>query len=901
MLNRVTVRLRALFRRDRVEQELDEELQYHVAKDIDRHIARGLGPEEARSAVARGFGNVEALKEQSRDARGTRLIEDLIADLRYALRVLRRSPGFATVAVLTIALGMGANTAIFTIVDAVLLKTIPVRAPGQLFFLDVVGSDGNLGAPPYPAFERLRDHSRSFSGIAAFSFGSETLTIDGQAEQVVRQGASASYFDVLGVKAMLGRTFEPADEQLDPPVAVLSYGYWQRRFGGNPDVIGKTMGYVGARNTSGTRQRAPDRTLTIVGVTPPGFVGLSPGHPIDVTIPITLAPAERRRDSFSWWFHAVARLGPGMSRERARAEIGPIWQRFMRDAGFSKEDRERRFDRIELTPASRGLAVLRDQFSKPLLLLTGIVGLVLLIACSNIANLLLARATARRREFAVRMAIGASRFRVVRQLLAESLLLFAMGSVVGLLFASWGTRALARFFAVGRYPILFDLQLDLRVLLFTAALCLITGVFFGLVPACRAARVEAYTDIKEGAGQTTSARLRLPVGRALVVFQVTLSLVLLVGAGLFIRTLNNLRTIDLGFRPAKVLRLDIDTLELDPSFQRRSPRSTHILDRIRVLPGVQSASLSRYTPLSGTHYGMRVNVTGVEGDQHTAFNEVSAQYFETMGIPLRLGRTFTAGDRSTAPRVAILNETAARSYFGDRSPLGARIETAQSETSEGGYGGVYEVVGVVGDSKHQNFHDNAPRFLYVPLLQPVQPLGPLTLAVRTTSDTASLIEVVRREVREVGPDILVTNIATMQEHVDHVFIRERLVAILSGGFGILGLLIAAIGLHGVMAYSIVRRTSEIGIRMALGASATAVSWQVVREALILASIGVAVGIPLSLLAARAAASLLYGVQPTDAATLSVSASVLIVVATLAAYIPARRAARIDPTVALRHE
>ncbi|MPY90490.1 MAG: FtsX-like permease family protein [Luteitalea sp.] len=899
MLNWLKLRLRALFRRATMEEELDEELSYHLERDIQRHIARGMSPDEARSAVRRGFGNVEALKEESRDARGIRLVEDLLADLRYALRVLHRSPGFAAVAVLTIALGMGANTAIFTIVDAILLKTIPVHEPGQLFFLDVVGSDGNQGAPPYPAFERLRDHSQSFSGMAAFASRELALTIDGRAERASGQVASASYFDVLGVEAVLGRTFEPSDERLDPPVAVLSYHYWQRRFGGDPNIVGKTVGYTGERSTSEGQERTEDRALTIVGVTPPEFFGLSLGHRVDVTIPITVVSAEQRRDSHYWWLGAVARLEPGLSPERAHAEIDPIWEGFIRDAGFSAEERD--FDGIELTPASRGDSFLRNQFSKPLLLLTGIVGLVLLIACTNIANLLLARATARRREFAVRMAIGASRFRLVRQLLAESLLLFATGSAVGLLFAGWGVRALARFFAVGRSPILLDLQLDLRVLFFTAALCLITGILFGLVPALRAARVEPYADIKDGVGRAASARLRLPVGRVLVVCQVTLSLVLLVGAGLFAHTLSNLKALDLGFRPANVLTLDIEPLESRYPHQSLPTLWTSILDRVRTLPGVRSASLSRHTPLSGTSYGTGVNLLGVEHDQHMFYNEVSPEYFETMGIPLRLGRTFTSRDGPTTPRVAILNETAARSYFGDRNPLGARVETSRFESSGEVYGGVYSVIGTVGDSKHLRARDEAPPLLYVPVLQSVQPLGFPTLAVRATADAASLIDAVRRQIREIGPAIFVTNIAMMEEQVDHVFVRERLVAMLSGGFGILGLLLAAIGLHGVMAYTVVRRTSEIGIRMALGASATAVSWQVVREALIMASIGVAIGLPLSLLAARAAASLLFGVQPTDAATLSVSASVLLVVATIAAYLPARRAARIDPMVALRHE
>ncbi|MPY90485.1 MAG: FtsX-like permease family protein [Luteitalea sp.] len=807
MLNWLKLRLRALFRRGTMEEELDEELSYHLERDIQRHIARGMSPDEARSAVRRSFGNVEALKEESRDARGTRLVEDLLADLRYAFRVLRRAPRFAAVAVLTIALGIGANTAIFSVFDVILLKTMPVEEPGDLFFLDVVGSAGINGAPPYPCFERFRDDSQSFSGMAAFQVHGLTLKIDGYAERVVGQLASASYFDVLGVEPLLGRMLAPEDERLDPPVTVLSYRYWQRRFGGRPDVLGKTIAYR-------------DHVLTIVGVTPPEFFGLQVGTPIDLTIPITVVGADQLGDGGSWWFDAVARLEPGVSSQQARAEIDPIFQRFMRNR-MSAQARAQHFDHMELTPASRGFGQLRNQFSEPLLLVAGIGGLVLLIACANIANLLLARATARRQEFAVRVAIGAGRCRLVRQLLTESLLLFAMGSAVGLLFASWAGQMLVSFFAVGRNPILLDLRLDWRTLLFTAALCLITGTLFGLLPAVRAARVEASLDIKKGTSRTTGSRLRLPAARLLVVSQVALSVILLVAANLFVRTLANLRALDVGFRADEVLTFRIEPLESTYPTERLAALWTMVLDR-----------------------------------------------------------------------VAIMNETAARFYFDDQDSLGARVKLLDR---------VYEVIGVAGDSKHNSLRDEIPTVLYLPVLQPVDGLRQLTLAVRTTGDAASLINAVRGEVRELGPDILVTEVAMLEQQIDRALLQERLVAMLSGGFGVLGLLLAAIGLYGVMSYAVVRRTNEIGVRMALGASGLAVAWLIVRETLITAGAGVAIGVPLSLLAARAAASLLFGVQPTDAATIAVSAAVLIAVAAISGYLPARRASRIDTMIALRHE
>ncbi|MGH9852426.1 MAG: ADOP family duplicated permease, partial [Blastocatellia bacterium] len=598
-----------------------------------------------------------------------RLEDEMFQDLRYGVRMLLKSKAFTAVAVLSLALGIGANTAIFSLIDAVLLKMLPVERPEQLYLIQNVGPRRpGGGAPPYPCFEQFRARTQSFTGLAAFARQSPKLRIDGQLEEIPGQFVSGNYFALLGVRAALGRTLSPADDTVpgrggpDGLVAVISHNYWTRRFGRDPSVIGKTV-YL------------DNEPVTIVGVTPPEFYGLFPGTEVNITLPMMTAGAGMLTEKSSWWFQAVGRLKSEVPLEQARVELDTIFQTYMDGTNFNAEMRREAFARIELAAASRGLDTLRRQFSRPLQVLMAVVALVLLIACANVANLLLARAAARRKEFAVRLALGASRFRLSRQLLTESLLLVGLGGLLGLLFARWGSAFLAGFFATGRGRLFVNLPLDTRVLAFTAGVALLTGLLFGLAPAWQAARVDPNPALKDGAASGAGARARF--GKTLVVAQVALSLLLLVGAGLFLRTLHNLRNVDAGFQPGGVLTLRVQPVGTDYQGERLANFWKGVAARVERLPGVRAVSLSSRSPLDGGDRGVLVEVSGFtarsQRDKEIRLNQVSPGYLQTFGIPLKQGRGFTAADNETAPRVALLNEAAARFYFGDRSPLGAQI------------------------------------------------------------------------------------------------------------------------------------------------------------------------------------------------------------------------------------
>jgi len=875
-MRRLVLRLLAFVRPARAERQLAREIASHLALIEEECLRRGMTADEARLAARRAFGAVERAKELHREARSFGWLDDLRRDVAYAARSLRRTPVFTTTVVATIALGLGANLAIFSLVNAVLLKTVPARNPGELMFLSVASAGGQsrTSAPPYPCIENIRAGSRAFSAIAAFSFEAMTLTIDGQPEKVLGQVASGSYFDVLGIKPVLGRTLVPADER-EPSVAVLSHEYWQRRFGGAADVLGRQIGYQ-------------QRLLTVVGVTQNGFTGLEPGFTIHVTVPITIRGPELLSDQDRWWLKGVARLAPGYSREQALAEIDPLFQRFMKDTGQPVKER-----RMDLVPAGRGLRSLREEFAEPLVLLMGITALVLLIACVNVANLLLARAAARRHEFATRVAIGASRGRLVRQLLTESVVLTGCGAAAGVLLASWLVTSLTAPLAAGPYPMRIDLQPDHRVAIFSGALCILTTILFGLAPALRAARSHTSADLRHGRGVVSPPGRRLMSFNrsAFVVVQIALTLVLTVAMSLLIGTLASLRGLDAGFRARDVPIFGVELLDSAGSAEQLADRWARLIDRIRQMPGVESASLSWLTPLSGRHRGVAMGLPGVE-PRPVALNHVSPAYFETIGIPLRGGRAFTSRDDRAAPPVAILNETAARFHFGTRDPVGRRIVLMKTER---------EIVGVAADVKHLTLRDEIPHFVYVPVQQPVDRLSELLLAVRGRPDVNRLGEAIRREVRSAGSGVLVGPATTLREQLDRSLLRERWMSTLSGIFGLLGLALASVGLFGVMSFRVAGRLREVAVRMALGSSASAVRWRILRESLVIAVTGVAVGVPLSLMAARGLTGLLFGLSPTNPLVIAGCAIVLLAVAAGAAYVPARRASRVDPMTVLRME
>lgn len=902
MLNQILQLWRRLLfylRRDQFDRELAEEMQFHLEMKMQDNLQTGMTQGEARSAAQRQFGNQTLLQEVSREMWGIRSIETLLQDLRYGVRMLLKHKGFTLVAVLSLALGIGANTAIFSLIDAVLLKLLPVERPNELYFVQNVGPrrpDGS--APPYPCFERFRQQSTSFSGLAAFNAVNLKLRIDDQLEESRGQRVSGNYFSLLGVNPVLGRILSPSDDTVpgqggaDGLVAVISYNYWTQRFGQNPEVIGRVLQW-------------DNKPVTIIGVIQPEFYGLVPGQEFDIYLTMMACDPRMIAEKSSWWFQVVGRLNPGTTTEQARLELDPIFQTYMDELDFSAESRREAFNRIDVRPASQGLNTLRRQFSRPLQALMVIVALVLLIACVNVANLLLARATSRRREFAVRLALGAGRFRLMRQMFTESLLLVFLSAVLGLVFARWGSAFLVKFVATGQGQhgqLFLNLPLDYRVLLFTIAVALFTGLLFGLAPAMQATRIDPNHALKDNSG--TSTRSGSGFGKLLIVAQVALSLLLLVGAGLFVRTLYNLKNMDAGFRTEGVLTMKVAL----PQAIYQGPHLINlwrdVLARVEHLPGVNNTSLCALSPLDGSDRSVRVDVEGftpdAESDKDIRLNQISPDYCRTFGVNVLQGRTFTDADSENAPRVALINEASAHFYFGDRNPIGAQIRFTANPKA-GNQLPPYEIIGVVKDLRYQNLRETDTRLIYLPIAQPRDRLERLTLAVQSDGRPGELTNAIRNEIRAAGSDILLTDITTLNQQVDQSLVQERLVATLSLFFGALALLLACIGLYGVMSYDVALRTREIGIRMALGADAFGVVRFILRETLRWIAVGLALGLASAFVVTRWIESLLFELKPNDPLTIGLALLVLLTVAAIAGYLPARRAVRIDPLVSLRHE
>jgi predicted permease len=866
-------------RKKRSTGDFAEEIRSHIELEADQLKTGSVTGADARTAARKAFGNVTTAEERFYERGRLVWIHDLLQDVRYGLRTMRQNRGFTAAAVLTLALGMGANMAIFSLIDTVLLRSLPVKDPASLYFLRNAGAREVGQSPPYPCFERFRSLAKSFTGIAAYAANDHGIRIDGPIEQVEGATVSGNYFDVLGVAPFAGRLLTDGDEKFDPPVAVISYEFWQRRFAGKPEAIGGTFSPDGALN--GGR-------FTIVGITPQDFHGLTPGQHDDVTMPFT-AGSRVLRSTSSWFFKAIGRLRPGVTAEQARADIDPIFQAFMNEFPPSKDARRDYYNHIEVTAASRGLDGLRKRFSRPLWALMAVAGLVLLIGCANITNLLLARSATREREFAVRVAIGAGRSRLFRQVLVETGLLFAAGAVAGIAVAWWAARGVIAFFAGGARPILLDTHWDWRVVGFTAALSLVATLIFGTAPLVRAMRTDPQGKLKHTPPKP---------GQFLVAFQVALSMILLAGAALFLRTLGNLYTMGAGFHAEQVGLILIHLP--DNSYHEAAARIAlwdRLLPDVRSLPGVRSASLSRLTPLDGNDRGVGFDVPGYQArsdqDRSIGLNTVSEGYFNTLGTPLLEGRDFTEDDRVGAPNVALLNESARRHFFSGRDPIGTVVKLMGRP--------LYRIVGVVQDGKQADLRKEAGPFVYVPVRQPIDSGAWLTLSIRTSGDPQPLIATVQKRLRSLGPDIHIVRTDTLARQIDESLLEERLISTLATAFGVLALALSAVGLYGVLAYSVARRTSEIGIRMALGAMPGQVTWIVLRQTLWLVAIGLAAGVPASIFLARLVENLFYGVTPTDALTQAGAAAVLAAVALVASYLPARRAGRIDPLAALRYE
>jgi predicted permease len=899
----IFARLRSWLRAWRRGADLDRSIHDELTLHIELYEAdlrrSGLPAAEAATRARAEFGSVEARKEDCRDAVGLRLINDLRSDLRYALRALRRSPAFTAVALLSLGLGIGANTAIFSLIDTVLLKTLPVVEPERLFFVDNSGGRSfGSNAPPYPCFELLRDHNRFLAGIAAFSASPVKVTIDaGAPEQVRGQLASGNYFDLLGVRAVHGRLLTPADDAVfgrggsDGTAAVISYGLWKRRFGLDPAILGRSL-QVGTHS------------VTVVGVTEPEFFGLQLGSPVDITLPIMVAGKDLQSREM-WWFSAIARLKPGASVEQARADLENLWDGYMTGIGKPRGKRGGYFTGLVLVPAERGLSALRRGYSEPLMIIMGTVALVLLIGCANVANLLLARASARRNEMSVRLAIGASRARLIRQLLTEAAVLVTLGTGAGLLFARWGVGFLVGLFGGGGQGILLEPRFDWRVLAFTAGVATLTAILFSLMPALRATRADGGKPAAAGTASAAPTRSRL--ARSLVVLQVVVAVVLLCGAALFLRTLQNLSRVDTGFDRTvltMIVEASMPARQLLPgqhraAFAQLGTMWERFIERVRALPGVTSAAVSFMSPLTGRDRGAVIAISGAtlpEEHRSIHINQVTAGHFETLGIPVLTGRPFSGADRESSLRVAILNDTAAKTYFGSVNPIGRKVTfPGQPVTDE------YEIVGVVGDARYEAVREQDERMVYLPMEQPIYPMSAATISVRSAGDVKNLVTPIRASAASTLPGAFVTRVSTLDERVRQSLLRERLLSMLATFFGGLALTLACIGVYGLMAYSVLGRTREIGIRIAIGATPRSVVWMVVRESLKLVVLGATLGAVVALFASRFVSSQLFGVAPGDPLATLAAIVLLLAVTAVAGYLPARRASRIHPVTALRCE
>jgi putative ABC transport system permease protein len=871
-------------RRDDREHDLDDEIRHHL-----RMASEDRGDEAAR----REFGNLTLIKEVTREMWGFASFDRLVQDLRYALRAFRRSPGFAAVAILSLALGIGANTAIFSLIDAVLLKMLPVSHPEQL--LQVV-LDGDQESFSNPIWEQVRDRQDVFSAILARGNWQFNLATGGEQRRVPGEFASGDYFETLGVSTILGRTFTRDDDRRGcAGAAVLAYDFWQREYGADPSVITRTI-------------LLDNHMFPIIGVLAPGFHGTTAGTAKGVFLPLCSEAIIRGEASAldqrtNWWLYVIGRPRPGVSPAQVTARLKTLAPSIFENtvpkewgpdgrAGYLRRS-------FETNSAATGLSYLRQDYRPALWTLMAVVALVLLIACANVANLLLARSTARQKEIAVRLALGAGRARILRQLLTESLFLSMAAAMLGAIFARWGAALIIHMISVGGNPVFLDLTLDPRVLAFTIGVAVLTGLLFGIAPAWRATRVSPQGAMKENSRTATQSRASFSAGNTLVMAQVALSLVLVAGAGLLVGTFRNLETLDPGFSRDHVLLMTVDLRNTTYPKERRAAVYRDITDHLRALPGVDSASTSSLLPVSRSSWTNDIRAEGgtqVSPENSSVFfNQISSGYFETMGTALLAGRDFNDHDTPNSPPVAIVSEALARKFFGVPNAVGRTYRKVSDQIQP-----AVEIVGVVRDAKYRDLRDAGVPTIYQPVSQDSDLFTFSNFEVRAEASAEDLIPTVKSAMAQFNPNVVLT-FKTMTTHIDQSLARERLLATLSGFFGALALLLSAIGLYGVMSYSVARRRNEIGIRMALGAEQRRILGMVLRDVAVLVTVGLAAGIGAALLATRMVASFLYGVTARDPGVIAISSAVLAIVAAAAGYLPARRASRLDPMTALREE
>ncbi len=911
-LRRAWKRLAGSLAGGRREAELADEFESHISMLAEENLRRGMSAADARRAALLTFGGVEAAKESYRDQRGLPALDAMKQDLRYALRGMRRNPVFTGVAVTCLALGIGANTAIFSLFNAVMLRSLPVSDAGQLVFFQHSKDKGDLSAVrrlssgygqaslPYAAYEAFRDRARSLAGVFVFvSSGLEgnglTVKVGGRAVTADCEMVTGSYFPVLGVSPVLGRGI--VDDDLgagSPNVAVISHAFWSREFNGDRSAVGRSI----------TVNRSP---FTIVGVAPRGFVGLQGAVP-DLWVP--LRPTDDMRpwgsraasaqaffsDRRWWWCTMGARIKPGATRSEVLAETDTLFRQSI-TAGVSNIPSN--LPKLTLSDASPVFESMRRKLSAPLRILLATAALVLLIACSNLAALLAARAKVRQKELGVRLALGASRARLMRQLLTESVLLSVFGGALGMALAHWGGPMLLYLIAGNSQPTPLNVSPDGAVLAFAAAVSVATGVLFGLAPALRATRLDLAPQLKQAASSTTPRR---GLGWLLVASQVALSVVLLFGAGLFVRTFRNLDGQDLGFERENLLLFEVDPERSGYKESAGIALHARLLERIQGLPGVRSATYSQLPLLAGWHNS---SPTGTDGaplppgqPNEVYFNRVGPGFFETMGMRVLLGRGISLRDIGPGHPAAVVNESWARAFFPGESPVGHRLSVGGDRLKPDQS---YEIVGVAEDAKFDRMREAPPRTVYISYGAKWDRSRRMCFAARTAGDPLALAPSVRAAIREIDPNLPAFNVKSQSQQIQEALAPERMLAQLASFFGALALLLVAIGIYGTLSYAVTHRTGEIGVRMALGARREEIVWMALRESLVMAGLGLTAGLPVALALSRLAAGSLFGIATYDAVTIAATLFILSAIAAVSGFLPANRASRIDPIRALRHE
>lgn len=899
-------RLRNLVRREELDRSVDRELAFHLAERIDELVADGLTEREARYLANRQFGNYTLVTERTSDMDIAVALDRIWQDLRYGARQLLQNPSFTAVAVLSLGLGIGANTAMFQLIDAVRLRTLPVQSPEQLATIDMKSGGMRSGSftsrtsrLTFAHYQAIRDRQKAFSDVLAWSAARFNLSEGGEARYVEGIYVNADFFRTLGVSPVLGRTFDQTSDAgvCSTPEAVVSYAFFQREFAGDAGALGKTV-------------RLENRSFQIAAVLPASFFGVEVGRTFDVALPLcadALVAEDgigRRPNKQDWWLSMIGRLKPGWTVDRAAQQLNSIspavFEATLPPTYRAEAAKKYLKNVLEAKPGKTGVSGLRREYERPLWILLATTGLVLLIACANLANLLLARASVREREIAVRQAIGASRIRLVAQLMSESLLLASLGALGGMVLAQLVSRGLVAFLSTQDNPMFVDLGLDWRVLGFTVAAGCFTCLLFGLMPAIRATRIAPAAAMRGGGPGATSNRERFGMRRALVVAQVALSLVLLTGALLFTRSLQNLMAADIGFKPDGVLSVNVDLSLPKYAPERRSVLFRELLEKISSQPGVRSAAQVAITPISGSGWNNEVISQvpkGGEAKGESWFNRVGTGYFRTMATTVLAGREFDDRDTLQSPKLAVVNEVFSSKYYAGQNPVG---RTFRVSGEAGKPDDVFQIVGLVRNTKYNDLREDLRAIAYLSAAQEDKPGSGVSFVVRTEAPLSDVIARIKGAVAEISPSIGL-QFRVLDIMIQGSLTRERLMATLSGGFGLLAGLLATLGLYGVISYIVARRRNEIGIRMALGANRGRVIGIIMKEAALLVGAGLIAGVALALGVTRWAESLLYGLKANDPSTVALAVAVLAGVALAASFFPANRAGRLNPMTALRHD